>query len=816
MYPFRLYLIAVFSIIISASVFSQVMIPEKPPSFKYQDIRNDIETVDFIKPDFTQILIEDAENEAMGFPDPPRMGVSIPVNLDIDNSGTWTELPDGSKIWRLRIVYPDALAIGINFEKFFIPEGGKVFFYNADHTMISGAFTDESNTPLGAFSSDFIQGDIMYIEYWMPADFGLTPSLSISEVIYAYKDIWFNFQRDEERGGAWSCMINVACEEGDGWEDQSKGVTRISIKVGNNYFWCSGSLINNTNNDRSPYILTAGHCGDGASTNDHLHWRFYFNYEASWCGGNAGSSNEFRTGCTLKALDPSAGDDGSDFRLVLINQAIPSSYEVYFNGWNRTNSPAADTSVSIHHPAGDIKKVSTYYDMSSSAWWNGLISHWKVYWAVTLHGNNTVQGGSSGGPIFDEEGYILGDLTGGFQSNSCSNPSPAWYGKIWYSWDQNGTTSSRRLKDWLDPDNTGVEKHPGLHQAIMPPIADFSADTTNITQFDTVYFTDETTGNPGLSWVWIFEGGTPDTSYEKNPMVIYTGYGDLDVSLTVTNADGTDTEVKNDYITVEQVIPPIADFEADTTHITEGEEVSFTDLSTSNPETWMWIMEGADPDTSYEQNPSDVEYPTPGNYDVTLIAANLGGADTLIRMDYILVDPGQVPVTDFVADVTQIMVGDTVNFTDLSSGNPTRWTWSFEGADPPNGSSQNPEGIVYHQEGSYNVQLRAQNGFGNNTMLKEDYILVGAVTVKELNESLGVKVYPNPSPGTVNIRFASANEKMEIRIFNGMGVLVNTISVDQKVDNIRIDMSDLPPAIYTLRIDNGNTITTRKVSLINR
>ena len=134
--------------------------------------------------------------------------------------------------------------------------------------------------------------------------------------------------------------------------------------------------------------------------------------------------------------------------------------------------------------------------MASSSLWNGQPSHWRVQWAYTANGRSIIEGGSSGSPVFDADGYIMGDLTGHIGSNTCASPSPAWYGKVWYSWDQNGVTSATRLKDWLDPVNSGETKLPGLHHAVMPPVVDFVADTTYGTQGDSIQFTDLTTGNP--------------------------------------------------------------------------------------------------------------------------------------------------------------------------------------------------------------------------------------------------------------------------------------------------------------------------------
>lgn len=84
--------------------------------------------------------------------------------------------------------------------------------------------------------------------------------------------------------------------------------------------------------------------------------------------------------------------------------------------------------------------------------------------------------------------------------------------------------------------------------ATNPPTTDFSAPTT-VCEGTTAQFSDISTCNP-TSWSWSFPGGVPATSTAQNPVVSYATAGTYDVTLTTTNAFGTDTEVKNGYITV--------------------------------------------------------------------------------------------------------------------------------------------------------------------------------------------------------------------------------------------------------------------------
>ena len=109
--------------------------------------------------------------------------------------------------------------------------------------------------------------------------------------------------------------------------------------------------------------------------------------------------------------------------------SIPTSYNAYYAGWNNGTS-GSPSGVSIHHPSGSAKKISTYNSSLSSATYNGGANsaHWMVTWSATTNGHGVTEGGSSGGPIFDQNGRIIGQLTGG-SSYCTATGSPDLYGK---------------------------------------------------------------------------------------------------------------------------------------------------------------------------------------------------------------------------------------------------------------------------------------------------------------------------------------------------------------------------------------------------
>lgn len=263
------------------------------------------------------------------------------------------------------------------------------------------------------------------------------------------------------------------------------------------------------------------------------------------------------------------------------------------------------------------------------------------------------------------------------------------------------------------------------------PVANFTSNASNINTNESVTFTDLSTNVPS-SWSWSFAGGNPASSNAKNPVVSYAAAGKYSVSLTVTNANGSDTKTVTDYITVTKpVVLPVADFTTTTTSIIVGESVSFLDLS-SNPGTWYWEFAGGTPASSTLQNPT-VTYNSTGTYQVKLTVTNSDGADTKTMDNLIEVTTAPViltpPVANFSANPTNINPGETINFSDISTNAPTSWSWTFAGGTPSTSTLQNPS-IIYASEGNYAVSLTATNADGSDTKTVNGYITVTAPVLK--------------------------------------------------------------------------------------
>lgn len=416
-------------------------------------------------PDMDVIRMEDEK-----YPSPYRFAVVLPVDISPASSGVWEKLPDGSRLWRVVISAPGARALSAYFDRFVLPEGCRVFLYNPSKTQVIGAFTSRNNVPGGYFSTELITGDRMILEYSEPAGMSSSPLIHMFSIDYAYRGVGFLDPYRETENPSGICEVNITCSEGDAWQFESKGAVRIKIRKLGNGYWCSGSLINNARNNHVPYILTADHCFKGADSTDLEQWLFYFNFRSPTCNPTIVPSYiSTMSGAKLKAHGGNGGDTGSDFCLVLLDQNVPDTFNVVFNGWNRkdTTSPSG---VTIHHPGGDVMKISTYNQPLVTSYFqtNPNPCHWRVSWIATPNGHGVTEGGSSGSPLFDNHKRIVGTLTGG--DSSCDPSflnSPDYYGKFSWSWDKNGTDAKTRLKDWLDPDNTGIEKIDGLPLGIQ-------------------------------------------------------------------------------------------------------------------------------------------------------------------------------------------------------------------------------------------------------------------------------------------------------------------------------------------------------------
>ncbi|MBE0650528.1 MAG: T9SS type A sorting domain-containing protein [Bacteroidales bacterium] len=542
----RKFTILLFLSFLQIAAFAQLNIPGVPASKEYQFKESVVPVrIPFQKP---PVRPQTKTNQ----PQPLVAGYTTSLSDTLMDKGTWQKTPTGVYVWRLALQQEQANALNIYFKNFYLNTGDRLYIYNATGTKILGAFSRLNNGPF--FATGYLSGDEIIIELDSPVKYETLPfKLELLGNIKSEKNTTNN-----GFGGAESCEVPINCPEGANYQKQKRGIARILLLDQGTLYWCTGTLINDTKNDATPYFLTANHCGSSSSISDYNKWLFYFNFESPDCSRPAAEpSSDILVGANLLATAPTT--TGSDFKLLLLKNSVPISYKPYFNGWDATGS-ISNSGVVIHHPEGDIKMISTYttpvIPMDYTGTYtnpNGL--YWRVVWAATQDGHGVTEGGSSGSPLFNSSGLVIGSLTGG--TSDCTTPdSPDYFGRFSKSWDANGSDSTVQLKYWLDKNDANISEIPGFDPSSTQATPFFSANVQNVPIGGSVQFANLSTG-PITSYHWEFEGGNPSYSNEKTPPLIYYNKpGSYKVSLNVTYPAGQDSLVRASYISVRPVIYP--------------------------------------------------------------------------------------------------------------------------------------------------------------------------------------------------------------------------------------------------------------------
>ena len=490
------------SLCLFQSAIADTPVPVAAQSGKQLRRLAQVETVQLKPLDMAQLANEDLDDEAIGMA--PRFALPVKVDVVPGRNGGWEPLSDGRVVWRYRIQSSDAASLNFAFVPFELPQSAVLWVYSPDLDERVGPFTADNNNLARQLWTPVLLANDAVIEVSVLASEKQDVDLNLTQIGHGYR--FFGAKTAYCKSG--SCNTDVACIADDSpWQGPRRAVASIS-EGGSRY--CTGSLVNNTANDRKMIFATATHC-----TPDAPSLVAYWNFESPTCrtpgsaasgsGSIVGPTNQTSTGATFRAKtnNPFAGSGAantrSDFTVVEFNQPANPAHNLYWAGWDRTNnapqccSPYSSTPctparycASIHHPNTDEKRITFIRE----AMITGNISsatgvHWHVKWdltpAVSMLPNlplpapstlpaSVTEPGSSGSPLYNDEQRFIGVLSGG--ASYCGAAASSMYdeyGKLNHAWEGLGTPATR-AKDWLDPLGIGPETIAGIGTCDPPPV----------------------------------------------------------------------------------------------------------------------------------------------------------------------------------------------------------------------------------------------------------------------------------------------------------------------------------------------------------
>jgi hypothetical protein len=447
-------------------------VAQTPISWSY-DINFTEEIIVLPALDLDEIEQQDAINDS-DKSQPWRYGISRTLDIDATTQGEWTDIPqENGRIWRAGIKSTGALNISVNFDDFYLPVGARLQFYNSDGTDVSRIYSYEQNTPNNKLASWFVDGDLILIEYFEPYDLPGEATIKIGGIIHGYRMGKVTQFAENTRGlnDSGDCNYDVNCPTGDDFLS-FKDVVKKSVAIltlGNGYL-CTATMINNTAMDKTPYLLTANHC---LQNSDPTYWTVRFNWMSpSPICASEDDSLDIQSNFTMSGAVLRANNDKSDFALVELFNEVPESWDISFAGWDWSGD-LPNYQVGIHHPNGDIMKICRDNDGATKDVANGT-EVWLIGGVSAGNGNGweigTTESGSSGSPLFDDRGKIIGQLYAGQAAcnGTSTNSDYDVYGRFDVSWND-GTAQENRLRDWLDPIGSGQTSIESVQNALNVP-----------------------------------------------------------------------------------------------------------------------------------------------------------------------------------------------------------------------------------------------------------------------------------------------------------------------------------------------------------
>lgn len=373
--------------------------------------------------DLVTVTAEDEENELTARSGPMRFAIRKPLDLTPDNSGRWTNLPNGDRIWLLGLHSEAAIEVGVTFNNLHIPKGAALYLYNPDKSKVVGALTDSNNHPSGILTTAKVPGDSLIIEYYEPYAARHQGSLRVRTLAHTYRQPYFDEQNQ-------TCGFNPTCEEVSAFREVSSSVALMTVDDGTRY--CTATLVNNGNFDGRPFMLVNSNCMIG----DPNGWHFTFRYATIQCEGQTGGRRSY----SISGAQILSSDENSNIGLIELHDRPRPNWNVFYAGWDASGVTPQQVAM-IHHPFGGLKKIAVSNTAPSPEDINDAASFTLEGWAFGSSAE-----ASTGAPLFNEGNRITSIMSSGF--SGCGDSNTDFFNSLKTPW--------VAFSDFLDPFSQGM------------------------------------------------------------------------------------------------------------------------------------------------------------------------------------------------------------------------------------------------------------------------------------------------------------------------------------------------------------------------
>jgi hypothetical protein len=351
-------------------------------------------------------------------PEALRVGVVKPAAaafaLDKVAFGAVAWAPEGGRIWSAAVRSDGASGLRVHFDNFWLPPDTELYLFN-ENGMVAGPYSGAGPFNSGEFWSQMVTGETVYLQL---RQYGPTKAGRLRQTYFDIVDVGHVGRRMDAQLES-LCSYNASCvENAECVSDPAVYVARDAVAhmqyVKRPYVYaCSGGLLNNTSGDGTLYFLTANHCisrnREAQTLETYFHWTVP-------CNGTC--PDPFEPGVAPSTLGSTvvATDRTGDFSLLRLKGNLPGG--VAFLGWT-TDVVAFNYGLMLYRISHSAAAPQAYSEHSVDASFRPCNSWPRGPWIYSRDMFGATQGGSSGSPVVNSDGFVVGQLSGscGFNIN---------------------------------------------------------------------------------------------------------------------------------------------------------------------------------------------------------------------------------------------------------------------------------------------------------------------------------------------------------------------------------------------------------------